>query len=84
MKLNVGLIGKGKWGSILKSKLFEIANLKFVLGKNKNYLDFIRDPFLGITNNIISLFGFLLLTFVTFFISIYLYKSYSKKITIWN
>jgi len=43
MKLNVGLIGKGKWGSILKSKLSEIANLKFVLGKNKNYLDFIRD-----------------------------------------
>jgi len=42
MKLNVGLIGKGKWGSILKSKLTEIANLKFVLGKNKNYFDFIR------------------------------------------
>ena len=42
MRLNVGLIGKGKWGTILKSKLTEIANLKFVLGKNKNYLDFIR------------------------------------------
>ena len=42
MKLNVGLVGKGKWGSILKSKLSEIANLKFVLGKNKNYFDSIR------------------------------------------
>lgn len=42
MRLNVGLIGKGKWGTILKSKLTEIANLKFVLGKNKNYFDFIR------------------------------------------
>ena len=43
MKFNVGLIGKGKWGSLLKSKLTDISNLKFVLGKKKNYLNFIRE-----------------------------------------
>jgi len=48
------------------------------------YLDFIRDPFLGITNNIFSLLGFIFITFVTFFISLYLYKTYSNKITLWN
>ena len=43
MKSNVGLIGKGKWGSLLKSKLIDISNLKFVIGKKKNYLNFIRN-----------------------------------------
>ena len=35
MKISVGLIGRGKWGSLLKSKLIDISNLKFVLGKKK-------------------------------------------------
>lgn len=48
------------------------------------YLDFIRDPFLGITNNLFSFYGFLFITFITFFISLYLYNNYSRKITIWN
>ena len=43
MKISVGLIGRGKWGSLLKSKLIDISNLKFVLGKKKNYLNYIRD-----------------------------------------
>ncbi len=42
MKKNVGLIGKGKWGSLIKSKLSKIARLKFVSGKSKNYLDLIK------------------------------------------
>ena len=40
MKFNVGLIGKGKWGSLLKSKLTDISNLKFVLGKKKKLFKF--------------------------------------------
>ena len=43
MKVNVGLIGKGKWGRILKSKLTDIANLKFVSGKKNNYLNLIKN-----------------------------------------
>mgnify|MGYP001157415490 CR=1 FL=1 len=42
MKKNVGLIGKGKWGSLIKSKLSKLAHLKFVLGKNKNFVNFIK------------------------------------------
>ena len=33
MKLNVGLIGKGKWGKKIRIKLNNLANLKFVHGK---------------------------------------------------
>ena len=37
MKLNVGLIGKGKWGKIVKQKLSILSNLKFTCGKKKDY-----------------------------------------------
>ena len=37
MKIDVGLIGKGKWGLKLKSKLIKNSNLKFVCGKKTNY-----------------------------------------------
>jgi len=47
MKVNVGLIGKGKWGTVLKSKLIDIANLKFVSGKKNNYLDLINNNHLA-------------------------------------
>ena len=43
MRVNVGLIGKGKWGSVLKSKITDIANLKFALGKKDDYLDLIKN-----------------------------------------
>ena len=43
MRVNVGLIGKGKWGRILKLKLTDIANLKFVSGKKNNYLNLITN-----------------------------------------
>ena len=42
MKLNVGLIGKGKWGKIVKKKLNVLSNLKFTCGKKKNYLKLIK------------------------------------------
>jgi len=42
MKINVGLIGRGKWGLKLKSKLIKISNLKFVCGKKTNYSKFIK------------------------------------------
>ena len=42
MKANVGLIGRGKWGSKLKSKLIKNSNLKFVCGKNSNYSKLIK------------------------------------------
>jgi hypothetical protein len=42
MKLNVGLIGKGKWGKIIKKKLNILSNLKFTCGKNKDYLRLIK------------------------------------------
>lgn len=42
MKLNVGLIGKGKWGKKIKVKLNNLAYLKFVNGKKSNYLKSIK------------------------------------------
>jgi hypothetical protein len=42
MKKKVGLIGKGKWGSLIKSKLSTLANLEFVFGKNKNFYNLIK------------------------------------------
>ena len=42
MKKNVGLIGKGKWGLVLKSKLLKNSNLKFVCGKKTNYSKLIK------------------------------------------
>jgi len=42
MKVNVGLIGRGKWGLKLKSKLIKNSNLKFVCGKKTNYSKLIR------------------------------------------
>ena len=40
IKKNVAIIGRGRWGLILKKKLKNISNLIFVTGKNyqnKNY-----------------------------------------------
>ena len=42
MKKKVGLIGKGKWGSLIKSKLSTIANLEFVFGQNKNLYNLVK------------------------------------------
>ena len=42
MKKNVGLIGRGKWGLKLKSKLLKNSNLKFVAGKKTNYSKLIK------------------------------------------
>ena len=42
MKIDVGLIGKGKWGLKLKSKLIKNSNLKFVCGKKINYSKLIK------------------------------------------
>ena len=42
MKKKVGLIGKGKWGTLIKSKLSRIANLKFIFGQNKNFLNSVK------------------------------------------
>jgi hypothetical protein len=42
MKKNVGLIGRGKWGLKLKSKLSKNSNLKFVVGKKTNYSKLIK------------------------------------------
>ena len=42
MKANVGLIGRGRWGLKLKSKLIKNTNLKFVCGKNTNYSKLIK------------------------------------------
>ena len=35
MNVDVGLVGKGKWGLKVKSKLIKISNLKFICGKKK-------------------------------------------------
>ena len=37
MKLNVGLIGKGNWGTKIKEKLDNLANVKFISGRNQNF-----------------------------------------------
>ena len=42
MIINVGLIGKGKWGSKIKSKLKKNSNLKFICGKKNNYSNLIK------------------------------------------
>ena len=42
MIANVGLIGKGKWGSKIKLKLSEKSNLKFICGKKNNYIKLIK------------------------------------------
>jgi hypothetical protein len=42
MKLNVGLIGKGKWGKIVEQKLNVVSNLKFTCGQKKNYSKLIK------------------------------------------
>jgi len=42
MKTNTGLIGRGKWGIKLKSKLIKNTNLKFMCGKDTNYSKLIK------------------------------------------
>ena len=42
MKLNVGIIGNGKWGKIIEKKLNLISNVKFTLGKKKDYSRLIK------------------------------------------
>ena len=43
MRTNVGLIGKGKWGNLIKSNLKKISNLKFISGKKKDYFSLIKN-----------------------------------------
>ena len=42
MKKRVGLIGKGKWGSKIRSKLSKYASLKFVSGRKKIILNLLK------------------------------------------
>lgn len=42
MKIDVGLIGKGKWGLKIKKKLNKFANLKFIYGKKNDYSNIIK------------------------------------------
>ena len=42
MKVNVGLIGKGRWGRNIEKKLKVLANLKFVSGKKNNLINDIK------------------------------------------
>ena len=42
MKIDVGLIGKGKWGLKIKNNLIKITNLRFVIGKKHNLLHEIK------------------------------------------
>ena len=42
MRINVGLIGRGRWGTKIKSKLIKNSNVKFVCGKGANYLKLIK------------------------------------------
>ena len=42
MKIEVGLIGRGKWGSKIRSKLIKVTNLKFCIGKKNNLLSEIK------------------------------------------
>ena len=37
MKINVGLIGKGKWGQKIKKKLNKFTNIKFICEKKSSY-----------------------------------------------
>tara|TARA_B100000424_G_scaffold221264_1_gene180265 strand:+ start:2951 stop:3703 length:753 start_codon:yes stop_codon:yes gene_type:complete len=41
--LDVGLIGRGKWGSLIKKKLSNISNLKFVIGKKTKFDNLIKN-----------------------------------------
>lgn len=40
MKSNVAIIGKGKWGNILKKKLQKISNVKIFIGKKYSILNY--------------------------------------------
>ena len=42
MKINVGLVGKGKWGKKLKKQLDELTNLKFFYGKKNTLISDIK------------------------------------------
>jgi hypothetical protein len=42
MKIDVGLIGKGKWGSKIRLNLIKFTNLNFVCGKKDNYLEQVK------------------------------------------
>ena len=52
--MNVGLIGKGYWGTILLSKLEKICNVKFVCSSKDNYktkLDLVDWVFVATPND---------------------------------
>lgn len=52
--MNVGLIGKGYWGTILLSKLEKISNIKFVCGSKEDYkskLDLVDWVFVATPND---------------------------------
>tara|TARA_B100000767_G_scaffold273550_1_gene304023 strand:- start:1770 stop:2513 length:744 start_codon:yes stop_codon:yes gene_type:complete len=42
MKIDVGLIGSGTWGTKIKFNLKKIANLKFICNSSQNYLNEIK------------------------------------------
>ncbi len=42
MKINVGLIGKGKWGQKIKKKLNKFTNIKFICGKKSSYSNILK------------------------------------------
>ena len=42
MKINVGLVGRGKWGKNIKKKLISLTNLRLVCGKNKDLVSEIK------------------------------------------
>ena len=86
-KKKVALIGKGKWGTILKKKLNKISKLVYVLGKNykkKNY-DNIKWVFIAtpdITHE--KIINFFLKKKINIFCEKPLVRSYNKAITILN
>ena len=43
MKIEVGLIGNGKWASKIKPNLIKISNLKFICDSKKSYLKKIKE-----------------------------------------
>ncbi len=52
--MNVGLIGKGYWGTILLSKLKKVSNVKFICGSKEDYkskLDLVDWVFVATPND---------------------------------
>ena len=41
--LDVGLIGRGKWGTLIKNKLSNISNIRFIIGKKTKFDKLIKN-----------------------------------------